>query len=83
MQIEETQTGAYACPTCEKVFLDEGAVKTHHYQVHEESIATREVECDHCGATIERVDSAILPYNHHFCDKECWREATRYTGGTP
>jgi len=27
------------CPSCEKEFVSENAVKVHHYQAHDESIA--------------------------------------------
>lgn len=65
---------SHECPTCGSVgFKTEAGMKTHHAQVHGESIAGFEYTCDWCGesGTKRQIDEDD---DHQFCSKECYGE---------
>jgi len=55
------------CPTCEKEFETERAVKIHHSKIHDESIAGVTTECEYCGEKVTAPASADRKY----CSKRC------------
>jgi len=58
------------CPSCDRAFDTENAMKTHHVQAHDESIAGVPVECDWCGENL-RVERARAEQDHQFCGDSC------------
>jgi hypothetical protein len=63
------------CPTCDKELNTSHGVKTHHSQVHGESIAGKEVSCHWCDSTFSIPPSVVSRYDRHFCkDKDCRAE---------
>lgn len=65
------------CPTCGDEFGDDVAMKSHHKQVHGESIAGVKVECDYCGDEFRRTKSHVERTENNFCSRKCrdsWRE---------
>lgn len=57
----------FDCPSCEKSFETEQAMKSHHSQRHGESIAIETRECTVCGEEVQRSRN----YEKTFCSGEC------------
>jgi len=53
------------CPTCGEIFSENG-VAAHHWQAHGEELKET-VECDYCGAELDRKPSNV--YDTNFCDE--------------
>lgn len=49
-------------------------MRTHHGQVHENSISKINVECNTCGQTFEKWRYRAKQTDKHFCSKECWSD---------
>lgn len=58
------------CPTCGDEFSSEQGMKSHHAQVHGESLAKVERVCDQCGDRYET--EAGYAEQSRFCSRECW-----------
>jgi 5-methylcytosine-specific restriction endonuclease McrA len=62
------------CPTCGEGGFSDVGVKSHHTQVHGESIV-KTGDCAWCGDTVQ-VPPSDDGYERHFCDNDCqssWR----------
>lgn len=56
----------HECPACGESFATLGGMRSHHAQVHGESIAGYETECGACGTTF------TAPYSQtKYCSNEC------------
>lgn len=67
------------CPTCGDSFSTEAGMKGHHAQVHGESIAGFQTECEYCGAEF-RIRQSDRLETKNFCDDECqgnWQSENR------
>lgn len=53
---------------CDREFKNEYGMKIHHSQIHGESIAGIEFECDYCGKVSRRPQSRLELYEHNFCE---------------
>jgi len=71
--LAEHNSGA-TCPTCGDVFKTERGVKTHHKQIHDESIAGVTVECANCGDCKSVFPKIAEERDNHFCSHECKAE---------
>ncbi|MDS0280348.1 hypothetical protein NDI85_21415, partial [Halomicroarcula sp. S1AR25-4] len=62
----------HQCPTCDRSFDSEIAVKIHHSKAHDESIATIQKTCQECG-----VEFAVKgnSKDKQYCSVECAGEA--------
>lgn len=72
--IPRTDEGDFKCPTCETDetnrgtrFATRGGVRSHHAQVHGESLAFDTRECRHCD---EEFTSRISK-NQQYCSPDC------------
>lgn len=62
------------CPTCARDgFASRKGMRSHHKQVHGESLAAVEVDCANCGESLERLEWQIGP-GRQFCDNGCQRD---------
>jgi len=59
------------CPTCGDSFNSVRGMKTHHAQVHNESIAGVETTCGWCDSTIRVPSCRMEDKEHVYCDSEC------------
>jgi len=68
------------CPTCGDTFCSTQYMKSHHTQVHGESIAGELVECAWCGDEFRVQPSNIREKN--YCSNKCFRKgrSERYSG---
>ena len=57
------------CPFCKKPFDTKKGVSAHAWQVHDERPYQIELECDYCGADIQRHKDNL--YETNFCDSTC------------
>jgi len=66
------------CPACGDEFRTKRGMKSHHAQIHGESIAGVERECQICGETFKEPPSD----NSKFCGRDCYAEYRRgnFTG---
>lgn len=71
------------CPTCDKQLENEVGVKSHHAQVHDESIADKSVfTCEVCGSDFE----GYTCNSNRFCSSECkhvWDSERMSGDGSP
>lgn len=65
-----SETEEEPCPTCGKMFQSGRGVSSHHAQVHGESIAGVEYECENCGDRFRARDRDYKKY----CSKKCMAE---------
>lgn len=63
------------CPTCGDSFDTEQGVKSHHAQVHGESISGFEYECGACGETFRDNRSPDHSEAPEYCSHECYSES--------
>lgn len=64
------------CPTCGKSgFENEGGMKSHHKQAHDESIAGFQYECEECGDSFIR--DRRTEEERYFCSIECLTESQK------
>jgi hypothetical protein len=66
------------CPQCGSTFNTKQGMRSHHAQVHNESISGFEYTCDWCGETDVR-EKKETNNKRCFCSKECysqWRSET-------
>lgn len=70
-------TSTSECPTCGDNFKSERGMKTHHAQIHGESIAGEPVDCDNCGDTVRKKRWRIEEQETFFCDEYCQFEYKR------
>jgi len=61
----------FNCPTCGDGLPTESGMKKHHTRVHDESIATTEVECHWCGDLTTYSDYELNYREEYFCSSEC------------
>lgn len=60
------------CPTCGRTDFDtEGGMKSHHQQVHGESISGRLVSCDTCGTDFRKQRKKVRKHPNHYCSDKC------------
>lgn len=66
------------CPTCgEDKFSCEQSMKSHHKQVHDESIAGETVNCENCGKEKSVLPTYFEQFDRFFCNEKCrgeWRQ---------
>ncbi len=62
------------CPTCGDSFESERGVKSHHKQVHGESIAGVTVQCSNCGSEKSVFPKIAEDHDRHFCSTACKAE---------
>ena len=77
-----SQTDAFPCPTCERVFDSNRGVKVHHKRMHGSSIAGVETTCEWCNTTFRKPPSEAGRSENDFCSYECnhnWQSKHRDT----
>jgi uncharacterized C2H2 Zn-finger protein len=57
------------CPTCDREFDTERALKIHHSKAHGESISGVEITCEYCGDTYSKSPSEAD--RSRFCSRDC------------
>lgn len=62
------------CPTCDDEFENETGMKSHHTQVHDESLCYVDVSCDNCGEEQSIHEFSFERSDHHFCNQDCQTE---------
>lgn len=68
----QTLVDVTECPTCGRDDFDtERAMKSHHSQVHGESIKGRVVCCDVCDDTFRKQKKKIQQHDNHYCCDDC------------
>lgn len=60
------------CPTCDREFDTERALKIHHSKSHGESIAGVELTCKNCGSTYRKPPS--MASRSSYCSQDCQSE---------
>ena len=68
------QSGDVECPTCGGLFATTGGMKSHHTQIHGESIAGIPCTCEWCGDKFRVKEN--MAEERRFCSSECfgdWR----------
>lgn len=69
------------CPTCERAFKSERAMKVHHTKGHGESLITTEETCHTCGETFIDTRNRDRNSERRFCNNDCRREWLRSRTG--
>lgn len=67
------------CPTCGEQFTNRNSMKSHHKQVHDESIAGERSECDHCGEAFRASTACPGTYCSNECQAAGQRERVKLT----
>lgn len=61
---------SFDCPTCEREFDTQRGMRSHHSQTHGVRLGMVEVECDHCGGSVEKHKSDV-GNGKNYCNREC------------
>lgn len=66
----------WPCPWdgCERTLSTERGLKTHHAQIHDESLAGVDIECANCGTPKNIKPSRVERSENHFCNRQCQNE---------
>jgi len=62
------------CPSCDKTFQTDSGMKSHHTQVHNESLCMIEVGCANCNELFSAHEYKIERSDNLFCSQECQSE---------
>lgn len=67
---ESSDGDEVTCPSCGDTFESERGMKSHHTQVHGESLAKIERVCEECGEKYQ-TESGYADQSR-FCSRDCW-----------
>jgi len=59
------------CPTCGDSFTSMGGMRSHHTQIHGESLTMVEVSCNYCENVCKKHESKLERSEKLFCSQEC------------
>ncbi|MDS0256040.1 HNH endonuclease [Haloarcula argentinensis] len=71
---DSNQSGDVNCPSCDRSFSTLQGMRSHHTQVHGESIAGTEVECAGCGDKTVVKPYRAEKHDVHYCGHDCRRD---------